>query len=143
VQWDTDVSPDPTAIHETLVGMDTKQYTKDEETGAHQVDVTELHPEYQEYLALNEVYQGDKLKKLTVRLMPVRQRGRASDTQRKVDWHVIPQLLLIYMLSYIDRANVGNARLFGAEADMGLSANDWNIGLTVFCERAQPQDGPS
>jgi hypothetical protein len=37
------------------------------------------------------------------------------------------------MLSYIDRANVGNARLFGAEADMGLSANDWNIGLTVFC----------
>ena len=53
--------------------------------------------------------------------------------QRKVDWHVIPQLLLIYMLSYIDRSNVGNARLFGAEADMGLSPNDWNIGLTVFC----------
>jgi len=60
------------------------------------------------------------------------------DGQRKVDWHVIPQLLLIYMLSYIDRANVGNARLFGAEHDMGLSANDWNIGLTVFCASSRP-----
>lgn len=31
-----------------------------------------------------------------------------------------------------DRTNVGNARLFGAEADMGLSSTDWNQGLTVF-----------
>jgi hypothetical protein len=46
--------------------MDTKDYAKDEETGAHQVAVTELHLEYQEYLALDQEYQGDKLKKLTV-----------------------------------------------------------------------------
>lgn len=48
--------------------MDSKDHAKDEEKGAHQVDVAELHPEYQEYLALNEAYQGDKLKKLTVGL---------------------------------------------------------------------------
>jgi len=43
-------------------------------------------------------------------------------TERRIDWRVIPQLIFIYMLSYIDRANVGNARLFGAQQDTGASA---------------------
>ena len=30
---------------------------------------------------------------------------------RKVDWHVIPWLALLYLLSYLDRGNVGNARV--------------------------------
>lgn len=53
------------------------------------------------------------------------------------------------MLSYIDRANVGNARLFGAQADTGmtiingsegttkatgLTDTEWNIGLSLLCK---------
>jgi hypothetical protein len=53
------------------------------------------------------------------------------------------------MLSYIDRANVGNARLFGAQADTGMSIisepegtteatgltdTEWNIGLSLLCK---------
>ena len=53
--------------------------------------------------------------------------------QRKIDWRVIPQLIFIYMLSYIDRGNVGNARLFGAQQDTGLSNTEWNIGLSLLC----------
>lgn len=33
-------------------------------------------------------------------------------------------MIFIYMLSYIDRANVGNARLFGAQEDTGKSLLD-------------------
>lgn len=40
----------------------------------------------------------------------------------------------MYMLSYIDRANVGNARLFGAQADTGLTDTEWNIGLSLLCK---------
>lgn len=38
------------------------------------------------------------------------------------------------MLSYIDRANVGNAKLFGAQKDTGLTNTGWNIGLSLLCE---------
>jgi hypothetical protein len=113
--------------------MDPKDFTKDEEKGSVRI-IEPDHPEYTEYLALEEEFQGPKLKKLMVSAQPRVPSQNSLDIQRKVDWHVIPQLLLIYMLSYIDRANVGNARLFGAEKDMGLSAKDWNVGLTVFCE---------
>ncbi|KAK5126480.1 hypothetical protein LTR85_010716 [Meristemomyces frigidus] len=71
---------------------------------------------YGEYLRLNEVYTGDRLKKLL----------------RKVDLHVIPQLVLIYLLAYIDRANAGNAKLFGALTDMHMSGQDWNTAICVF-----------
>ena len=54
--------------------------------------------------------------------------------QRQIDWRVVPQLIFIYMLSYIDRANVGNARLFGAQEDTGLTDTEWNIGLSLLCK---------
>ncbi|ODN76470.1 hypothetical protein L198_08065 [Cryptococcus wingfieldii CBS 7118] len=91
-------------------------------TGQGQSDKREEHivgkenPEYVEYLALAETYQGEKLKNLT----------------KRVDWHVLPQLAFIYLLTHIDRNNVGNARLFGALEDMNLSSEMWNLSLSLF-----------
>jgi len=41
---------------------------------------------------------------------------------------------LLYLLSFLDRANVANARLEGLEKDLGLSADgsDYLNGLTLF-----------
>ncbi|KAF9023701.1 MFS general substrate transporter [Hymenopellis radicata] len=72
--------------------------------------------EYDEYLQLAEEFKGDRLRK----------------TIRKVDRHLLPMLIFIYLLSYIDRTNVGNAKLFGALDDLGMSSQDWNTGLCVF-----------
>lgn len=63
-------------------------------------------------------------------------------------FRVLPQLIILYLMSYIDRTNVGkpsqvicseirsldagNAKLFGALEDMGLSGQDWNTALSVF-----------
>ncbi|ODN76463.1 hypothetical protein L198_08058 [Cryptococcus wingfieldii CBS 7118] len=78
--------------------------------------VAEENPEYIEFLALSDLYQGDALNKLT----------------KKIDWHVLPQLVFIYLLSYIDRGNVGNAKLFGAMQDMKMDSKMWNLGLSLF-----------
>lgn len=51
---------------------------------------------------------------------------------RKVDWHVIPWLALLYLLSYLDRGNVGNARLYNLERDLGINDNQYFIALTLF-----------
>lgn len=46
---------------------------------------------------------------------------------RKIDWHIVPFLALLYLLSYLDRTNIGNARLGGLEEDLGMSGLDYNV----------------
>ncbi|KIW85132.1 hypothetical protein Z517_00521 [Fonsecaea pedrosoi CBS 271.37] len=51
---------------------------------------------------------------------------------RKVDFWLIPWLGLLYLLSFLDRSNVGNARLAGLEKDLNMDGGDYNTALTVF-----------
>lgn len=39
---------------------------------------------------------------------------------RKIDWRLIPFLALLYLLSFLDRTNIGNARLDTLERDLGM-----------------------
>lgn len=50
----------------------------------------------------------------------------------KVDLWLIPWLSLLYLLSFLDRTNIGNARLAGMEDDLGMGPGDYNVALTVF-----------
>lgn len=40
---------------------------------------------------------------------------------RKVDLHIVPVLVVLYLLSFLDRTNIGNARLAGLEEDLGMN----------------------
>ncbi|KAF9878378.1 Major facilitator superfamily [Colletotrichum karsti] len=51
---------------------------------------------------------------------------------RKVDWHLLPMLTLLYILSFIDRSNIGNAKIAGLNEDLKLTGSQYNIALTVF-----------
>ncbi|KFY96776.1 hypothetical protein V498_02474, partial [Pseudogymnoascus sp. VKM F-4517 (FW-2822)] len=51
---------------------------------------------------------------------------------RKVDQRLLPCLTLLYLLSFLDRGNMGNARTLGMQKDLGLSGTQWNICLTIF-----------
>lgn len=42
---------------------------------------------------------------------------------RKIDWVLLPFLALLYLLSFLDRTNIGNARLAGLEKALGW--RDW------------------
>lgn len=46
---------------------------------------------------------------------------------RKVDWRIIPLLQFLYMLTFLDRVNIGNARLWNLEKDLKLSGYEYNI----------------
>ena len=43
---------------------------------------------------------------------------------RKLDLHLVPGLALVFLLSYLDRANVANARLEGLAVDLHISTFD-------------------
>ncbi|THV45202.1 hypothetical protein BGAL_0517g00030 [Botrytis galanthina] len=51
---------------------------------------------------------------------------------RKLDIRLIPILAIIYLVCFLDRANVGNARLEGLEKDLHMTGLDYNIALSVF-----------
>ena len=51
---------------------------------------------------------------------------------RKLDLHVLPMISLLYMLAFVDRINIGNARIQGLEKDLGMKGNNYNIALFVF-----------
>jgi D-galactonate transporter len=52
-------------------------------------------------------------------------------TYRKVTWRLLPFLFLCYILAYLDRVNVGFARL-QMQADLGLSDTAYGIGAGIF-----------
>ena len=54
-----------------------------------------------------------------------------SRTYRTVTWRLLPFLFLCYILAYLDRVNVGFARL-QMQADLGLSDTAYGIGAGMF-----------
>lgn len=57
---------------------------------------------------------------------------RTKKLLRKLDWHLVPFLALLYLLSFLDRTNIGNARLAKIEEDLGMKGLDYNVALAVF-----------
>ncbi|ESZ90904.1 hypothetical protein SBOR_8711 [Sclerotinia borealis F-4128] len=51
---------------------------------------------------------------------------------KKLDLRLIPILATIYLVCFLDRTNVGNARLDGLEKDLHMAGLDYNIALSVF-----------
>jgi MFS family permease len=42
------------------------------------------------------------------------------------------QVSLLYLISFLDRANIGNAKIYGMEKDLHMTDMQYNIGLAVF-----------
>ncbi|KAF9880140.1 major facilitator superfamily transporter [Colletotrichum karsti] len=53
-------------------------------------------------------------------------------TIRKVDVRLVPMLAILYLISHLDRANIGNAKIEGLAEDLGLDGVQWNIALSLF-----------
>ncbi|KAJ5762536.1 uncharacterized protein N7511_005918 [Penicillium nucicola] len=51
---------------------------------------------------------------------------------RKLDYRLLPPLTLLYLLSFLDRSNVGNARLEGMTDDIQMSGDQYLTGLTLY-----------
>ncbi|KAF4450507.1 MFS general substrate transporter [Fusarium austroafricanum] len=57
---------------------------------------------------------------------------KKSNVLWKIDIRIIPILMVLYILSYIDRANIGNAKIEGMVEDLGLSSTQYNTVLSIF-----------
>lgn len=51
---------------------------------------------------------------------------------RKIDFRVIPILCILYLLAFLDRVNIANARSFGLVEELKLGGVEFNTCLTIF-----------
>ncbi|KAJ5795878.1 uncharacterized protein N7518_004418 [Penicillium psychrosexuale] len=55
-----------------------------------------------------------------------------SRLRLKIDLYIVPTVAILYLFCFIDRANVGNAKLAGFDKDLGLKGYDYNAVLSIF-----------
>ncbi|KAK6827574.1 MFS transporter [Apiospora arundinis] len=51
---------------------------------------------------------------------------------RKLDYNLLPAVGVLYLLSFLDRSNVGNARIEGMLDDLHMTGNQYLTGLTLY-----------
>lgn len=51
---------------------------------------------------------------------------------RKLDLRLLPAVGVLYLLSFLDRSNVANARVEGLADDLGMTGNQYLTGLTLY-----------
>ncbi|KAH6871207.1 major facilitator superfamily domain-containing protein [Thelonectria olida] len=50
----------------------------------------------------------------------------------KIDLYIVPTVSLMYLFCFIDRANIGNAKIAGLEKDLGMEGYDYNKIISIF-----------
>ena len=50
----------------------------------------------------------------------------------RLDFRVLPILWLLYLVSFVDRSNIGNAKIQGMDEELQLTGQRYNIALFVF-----------
>ncbi|KAF3929739.1 hypothetical protein AA313_de0210315 [Arthrobotrys entomopaga] len=51
---------------------------------------------------------------------------------RKLDWRLLPWLCLLYLASFLDRTNIGNAKIIGLQTDLHITGGQYNAALSLF-----------
>ncbi|KAI5371238.1 Putative major facilitator superfamily, MFS transporter superfamily [Septoria linicola] len=51
---------------------------------------------------------------------------------RKLDWRLMPTITIMFLMNYLDRINMSNARLAGLKSDLNMSDTVWNAGISTF-----------
>ena len=65
-------------------------------------------------------------------LQPPFDRAAERRLLRKLDLRVLPVLWVLYLVNFIDRANIGNAKIQGMEKELKLTGQRFNIAVWVF-----------
>lgn len=52
--------------------------------------------------------------------------------RHKIDRHIVPIVTILYLLCFLDRANIGNARIMGMQDELDLSGFRFNWALSIF-----------
>jgi hypothetical protein len=52
--------------------------------------------------------------------------------RRRLDYTILPILCFFMFVSFLDRGNIGNAKIQGMTKDLHMRGNDYNIAVMLF-----------
>ncbi|KAI2779683.1 major facilitator superfamily domain-containing protein [Daldinia loculata] len=67
--------------------------------------------------------RGLRMPEILTRLTPEQRLELETRLRRKIDWRLLPVIILMYILNYIDRNNIAAAKLAGLPEDLNLDPN--------------------
>ncbi len=50
----------------------------------------------------------------------------------KLDLYIIPPTMLLYLFSFLDRVNIGNAKLYGFQEDLGITSTQYSTAVSLL-----------
>ncbi|KAI9227891.1 MAG: major facilitator superfamily domain-containing protein [Piptocephalis tieghemiana] len=69
---------------------------------------------------------------LSSQAAPLDEERLARSLRRKMDTHLLPFLSLLYLCSFLDRVNIGNAKVANMDKDLGLTQAEYSWSLSIF-----------
>ena len=73
--------------------------------------------------------------KLTFCKMPEYHSKETTRILRKVDYRLVPLLTTLYVFSFLDRSNLGNAAIAGMNDDLNLVGHRYNVRASPVAHR--------
>ncbi|RYP20478.1 hypothetical protein DL765_002777 [Monosporascus sp. GIB2] len=51
---------------------------------------------------------------------------------RKIDYRLVPMLVLLYLMAYLDKTNIGNAKIEGLLESLNMTGVQYNVAVSIF-----------
>ncbi|KAF0401857.1 MFS general substrate transporter [Gigaspora margarita] len=86
-------------------------------------------------MSSNSIDNSEKIDEFTNNSTNVLTNVESAEEKRllkKIDLRIIPLVTILYTLSFLDRVNIGNAKLAHLERDLGLTGDEYNWALGIF-----------
>ncbi|PWY82363.1 MFS transporter [Aspergillus eucalypticola CBS 122712] len=93
---------------------------------------TEAFTEYHEHAGKIQESTQDAIYQTYVAKSPEWHRKMTKQLLRKVDIHLLPFLVVMYLLNFLDRNNLSQARLGSLEQDLGMKGTDYNLATSIL-----------
>jgi sugar phosphate permease len=64
-------------------------------------------------------------------MSPEQRKAAEKSLVRKIDIRLLPMIVLMYIMNYLDRNNIAAARLGALEEDLNLQGNEYAVSLLM------------
>ncbi|TRX95811.1 hypothetical protein FHL15_003365 [Xylaria flabelliformis] len=78
------------------------------------------------------VARGLQPPEIIARLTPEERIALEKRLVRRIDWRLLPMIIIMYILNYIDRNNIAAAKLSGLPEDLNLKGNQFQTAMAVW-----------
>jgi len=65
-------------------------------------------------------------------LTPEQREELETQLKRKIDWRLLPAVIIMYIMNYIDRNNIAAAKLAGIERDLHLTPVEFQTSISIL-----------